>query len=192
VPKQINTPTPGQKLVRQFGLKGRFQPLLDVVIVPTVSVESDAERFRYWQGMTQGAVVGEYTTAYLLNPSGSVVNALVDLVSLQMSAAVGVTMTLDWLYTVGSTAVTTIAGEARDPKAAFRPSTVTYNYGTSSAPNLSGIDLYVATGNQQFLYPYPEVILGPGMGFQVVLSTANLGGRLAIGWQETFINVTDL
>lgn len=38
MPKQINTHIPGQQLVRRFGLKGRYQPVLDETIVPVVQV----------------------------------------------------------------------------------------------------------------------------------------------------------
>lgn len=38
MPKQINTYQVGQSLVKKFGLKGRFQPVLDEVIVPVVTV----------------------------------------------------------------------------------------------------------------------------------------------------------
>ena len=40
MPKQINTYTFGQALVRKFGLKGRFQPYLDETIVPVTIVDS--------------------------------------------------------------------------------------------------------------------------------------------------------
>jgi hypothetical protein len=39
VPKQINTWTFGQALVNKFGLKGRFQPVLDETIVPVTIVD---------------------------------------------------------------------------------------------------------------------------------------------------------
>lgn len=38
MPKQINIYTAGQSLVRMFGLKGRYQPVLDETIVPVVVV----------------------------------------------------------------------------------------------------------------------------------------------------------
>ena len=40
MPKQINTPQVGSALVRFFNLKGRFQPVLDEVIVP-VAIAAD-------------------------------------------------------------------------------------------------------------------------------------------------------
>ena len=43
MPKQINTFTFGQRLVEKFGLKGRFQPVLDEVIVPVTVVESNIQ-----------------------------------------------------------------------------------------------------------------------------------------------------
>jgi hypothetical protein len=42
MPKQIQTPTPGQALVRLFNLKGRYQPVLDDTIVPVTIVEAEA------------------------------------------------------------------------------------------------------------------------------------------------------
>ncbi|GAJ05910.1 unnamed protein product, partial [marine sediment metagenome] len=43
MPKQINTYTFGQNLVQKFGLKGRFQPVLDETIVPVTVVDSDQD-----------------------------------------------------------------------------------------------------------------------------------------------------
>jgi hypothetical protein len=74
VPKQINTPLPGAALVRQFALKGRFQPVLDETIVPVVLVPSDVPEKRrlYAFGVSLAAAgVGNQNTIQLRNPADS-------------------------------------------------------------------------------------------------------------------------
>jgi hypothetical protein len=74
VPKQIQTPSIGQALVRAFGLKGRFQPVLDETIVPVVVVPLDVpatKRLAAW-GATGGAAgVGNQNAGFFLNPATS-------------------------------------------------------------------------------------------------------------------------
>lgn len=57
MPKQINTYTFGQALVQKFGLKGRFQPVLDETIVPVTLVDSDLA-VRLAVGGTSAAAAG--------------------------------------------------------------------------------------------------------------------------------------
>jgi hypothetical protein len=59
MPKQINTYQVGQALVRKFGLKGRFQPVLDEVIVPVVNVGETLEQsVRLAAGGLEGVTAG--------------------------------------------------------------------------------------------------------------------------------------
>lgn len=72
MPKQINTPIPGELLRREFGLVGRIRPALDEVIVPVVNIADLAtagglplERTCVAR-FTQSAVVGERFVAQLV------------------------------------------------------------------------------------------------------------------------------
>jgi hypothetical protein len=78
VPKQINTPRPGQALVRMFSLKGRFQPVLDETIVPVVQVPIDApatQLLAAWGVIRAAAGAGNQNRAHFENlaASGSLV-----------------------------------------------------------------------------------------------------------------------
>ena len=71
MPKQINTPTPGQRLVQLFGLKGRYQPVLDETIVPVVSVE-EVQEVRGAMAYAQvPAAAGEFPFCRVSNPINS-------------------------------------------------------------------------------------------------------------------------
>ena len=74
MPKQINTPSPGQALVRMFSLKGRFQPVLDEVIVPVVQVPLDApasKRFAAWGTTMAAGGAGTQGRAFIENTAQS-------------------------------------------------------------------------------------------------------------------------
>jgi hypothetical protein len=72
MPKQINTASVGSRLVQLFNLKGRFQPVLDEVIVPVVSVDAESVQQRPASGgQYQGGAAAEYSFALLSNPNDS-------------------------------------------------------------------------------------------------------------------------
>ena len=56
MPKQINTPQPGQRLVNEFATKGRYQPVLDEVIVPVAIVSDLTDTAPLQPGTEQRAV----------------------------------------------------------------------------------------------------------------------------------------
>jgi hypothetical protein len=72
MPKQINTATVGQRLVQLFNLKGRFQPVLDEVIVPVVSVDAETVQQRPASGGSyQAGAAAQYSFGLLSNPNDS-------------------------------------------------------------------------------------------------------------------------
>lgn len=78
MPKQINTYTFGQALVRKFGLKGRFQPVLDETIVPVTVVDtSAAERLCRGGAIGTSSGAGNQNSWTFENPADS--NVLVRL-----------------------------------------------------------------------------------------------------------------
>lgn len=91
MPKQINTPVPGQGLVSRFSLKGRFQPVLDEVIVPVAIVPDPSEeaRGRACQGTVRITTLTNAATyrCYLLNPTTSEMLMRVDVLKLVALAA---------------------------------------------------------------------------------------------------------
>lgn len=72
MPKQINTYTFGQGLVRKFGLKGRFQPVLDETIVPVTVVDSTLVNRKAVGGQIGTASgAGNQNRIQFSNPEGS-------------------------------------------------------------------------------------------------------------------------
>ena len=72
MPKQINTYTFGQALVRKFGLKGRFQPVLDETIVPVTVVDSSqVNRIAVGGRIGTAAGAGRQNQIILHNPVNS-------------------------------------------------------------------------------------------------------------------------
>ena len=74
MPKQIQTPSASQGLVRMFALKGRYQPVLDETIVPVVVVPLEApstRRLAAWGTTAAAAGVGNQNNAWLRNPTNS-------------------------------------------------------------------------------------------------------------------------
>lgn len=80
MPKQINTHLPGSALVRKFGLKGRYQPVLDEVIVPvTIVGQEETTQVRLCRFGAIGAAsgVGNQRAFRMENPEGSGVLAVI-------------------------------------------------------------------------------------------------------------------
>jgi len=78
VPKQINTHLPGSALVRKFGLKGRFQPVLDEVIVPVISVgqtQQTERRLATGGQICSASGAGNQNIVYFGNPVNSGITA---------------------------------------------------------------------------------------------------------------------
>lgn len=96
MPKQINTPNPAQGLVKQFALKGRYQPVLDETIVPVVDVSQFAPAVNVARTRLCSASVNYGPTSgtpnvflYLYNPVDS--GALVTVTAVRLSASLGST-----------------------------------------------------------------------------------------------------
>jgi hypothetical protein len=102
VPKQINTPTPGRTLVRRFGLKGRFQPILDEVIVPVTSVDQDVERRPAIAGNLAAAAAGENSSFQLLNPNDSGIIVRVEQIWVHSNALQNLRLSLNPVWTLGT------------------------------------------------------------------------------------------
>jgi len=78
MPKQINTYTFGSALVKKFGLKGRFQPVLDEVIVPVTLVdESEAGQLAIGNILGAASGAGNQHLMRFQNPEGSGVLAVI-------------------------------------------------------------------------------------------------------------------
>jgi len=90
MPKQLNNPKISQALVEAFGLKGRYAPMLDEVLVPVYIIEdpAPAEPNKIATGFSR--VDGEVNPSHqLFNPAGSGVMLVVNAASLTIITSSG-------------------------------------------------------------------------------------------------------
>lgn len=110
MPKQINTYKIGQSLVRMFGLKGRYQPVLDETIVPVVLVGEQPTPDAiagFGSQICAAAGVGNQNVVIFSNPTGSGRLVIVDQVTISTPAA-------DWVQIDTATAAGGGAKRRRD------------------------------------------------------------------------------
>jgi hypothetical protein len=182
VPKQINTYFPGQQLVQRFGLKGRFQPVLDEVVVPVTILEPAAPQERIATGGAgRGASgAGNQNQVYLENPAGSgiVVKVTGFLADSGSPVSDGLNLTL-----VQGTAGATSATAWRDsglwgiPKAKVA--------GANVAAAVLGVPFYpIDDPSAHHVGPW---ILEPNSYLRFVQNAQNVTLLLTIFWTETDI-----
>lgn len=188
MPKQINTPNPGQRLVGLFGLKGRFQPVLDEVIVPVVDVGAQEVNERHCSAeASTGAAAGEFSCARLSNFDLSTLDwtgkiAVVDRVTIRGATAqnyyflIGGTWTLGSL-TAGVKGYTDSAYAGQSPLASITYGTTTFDNAASSI-----LTKWVATGGVSI--NLPGWVISNGVALFVQADTANQGFDISIEWYE--------
>lgn len=183
MPKQINTAGVGQRLVKLFALKGRFQPVLDEVIVPVVSVDAEEveQRPAGSNAFVGAGGAGTYTCVVLQNPSGSGKIVRLEWFSpFATSNQVNIYPNLS-ILSGGLTGANEFWEDLRLPgvPAATVSTSVTTTVPTSAAAIVTP---YLAIG-ANWIPPTPWV-LGPGDAVVFQLTTANtaFGGSLA--WTE--------
>lgn len=193
MPKQINTATPGQKLVKLFGLKGRFQPVLDEVIVPVVSVDQETNVAAGACGavLNIGGTASNYAFAYLSNPSTS--KSLIRVTHFIARAATGdnVHVLTNAAPLISSSAT---AGN-RWWKEVGIPGTPVATFWTGeSTTDISGaqaLEIWVATGGVARAFGAP-FILNPGETLQMQFGTAALTATfMGFEWTEEPLTITD-
>ena len=193
MPKQIQTVWPGQALVKLFGLKGRYQPVLDETIVPvtvvgqeTLSSPAQARA----QNIAGGA--GKNSFIRLTNPADSGLRMVIEgfnaqtastqefLISLapfSLAGATTVTVEADWRTTglPGAPAAIVVAGIQTT---ATMPGTAEYTFRDTI--------LRVNIGEYR-------AVIEPGGVFVLHGATASVTWtRAGLLWTETPLNVATL
>jgi hypothetical protein len=186
VPKQINTYTFGQALVKRFGLKGRFQPVLDETIVPVTLVDEAIERRPAFAGFEAPAVAGEYSSFQLLNPNDSGIVVRVEQIWVSAAAFGLLRLSIDSTWTLGTkTQKTSVWRKTGTPG---RPAAEFY-YGQSTFKNVDLGFIGMTT--------VPTLILQPGIilpnGGSLMLQNDNVASAffVTILWTEEYANLTD-
>lgn len=196
MPKQINNPFPGAALVRRFGLKGRFQPVLDEVVVPVINVESGDEESEETAAATFPNIpvaAGENSFLNLSNPTGSGVRIVLEGYGVLAGASCGLEFSLAPFSVVGATLVTSVKGWRESglpglPRGAVQA-------GSQSTASMPASIFYqrAATFGSRIVADQIEFVIEPGDEFTLWSDTANLAWtRSALLWREERINVTSV
>jgi hypothetical protein len=177
VPKQINTPNPGQALVKLFSLKGRFQPVLDETIVPVVVVpseQSSARKLAAW-GTSQGASgAGNQNIVLVRNAPESGVLAVITKMWF-LSGAAGDTCEVQVVAAAGGVGVS----EWRDSRQSGSP-VIRFTTNAVASAVLS-FPQYEATG---ILTHDTEWVIGPGFELFIRQGGINTTLRTMLEWYE--------
>lgn len=177
MPKQINTPTPGQALVRAFALKGRFQPVLDETIVPVVVVETatpEVRKLSAWGVSAAAPGVGQQNIAYLENPTNSGHTVVLTSIWALSSLADDVFQIRPYLVPINAAGI----GIWRDTRLDGLPNA--RHWISDSATIVLGFPQYPMTG-----IPQPvEWILKPGTYITMVQQGANETLQVMWEWYE--------
>lgn len=187
MPAQINTPGPGQRLVSLFGLKGRFQPVLDEVIVPTVDVGAQEVQTRDCTAYDAiAAVAGAFPFAFLQNPAGSGIIARIKVIACIPASAgvIYVTTTLAPLISGGSSAFNKYWKDQDypgDPVMTAANGTSTTDVSSSTA-----FTRFAGTGGLYSVFDSGrEWVIHPGQTLQVTFGTVNVAmTALGFEWSE--------
>jgi hypothetical protein len=177
VPKQINTPSPGQALVRMFSLKGRFQPVLDEVIVPVVIVPLEAPATRklaFW-GTSQTATGAAQNLVILQNRVGSGVLIVITKIWAFSSQAADTFVVLPVAGQLSASGI----GNHRDTREGFSQLPVMGIGTTTQATAVLGFPHYLVDVVHDV-----EFIMEPFTAFHVIQNTANKTFQLNFEWYE--------
>lgn len=185
MPKQINSASVGQRLVQLFSLKGRFQPVLDEVIVPVVSVDPESvEQLPAAAMGGEAAVAAEYGYGSLRNPVGSGLLIHVTRLITLTASNVRINGTVGWL--AGANAMT---ADWRDARLPGSPAATTVT--DTSAVSIAGsaIETWVSSGaGDTYLNTSVDYWLGEGDGFLVMLNDPNIAlYNITFEWTEQAI-----
>jgi hypothetical protein len=186
VPKQINTYTFGQALVTRFGLKGRFQPVLDETIVPVTLVDEAIERRPAIAGEKATAVAAEYSSFQLLNPNDSGIVVRVEEIWVSAVAFGYLRLSINSIWTLGTkTQKASVWRKLATPGA---PAAEFY-HGQSTFKNL---DLgHIAIPTSPTLILQPGIILPSGGSLMLQNDNVNAQFYVTILWTEEYQNLTD-
>lgn len=182
MPKQINLPFVGQGLVNRFALKGRFQPVLDEVVVPVIVVGPQIEPEQTGRTAIGGvsataAGAGNQNHIFFSNPAGS-----------------NVRIVLDWWWATSGTPATdflTLSLAAGTPTAATQKWTDSSLPGVPKgkagfAPNAAavlGVPQFTLVTSDSPLRPGP-ITLYPGYYLNWIQNVQNTTLKISFQWRE--------
>lgn len=177
MPKQINTPAPGQGLVRAFALKGRYQPVLDETIVPVTIVPLEApptRKLAQWGIDNAASGAGNQNNAFFTNPPTS--NTL--MVITEFWGITTAALTDHFHVTLGDAVVTTAPAAWRDSRHSGAPLAALTMSAAASAVVIGA--RYVSDGTVYSV----EHVLAPGSGLRVRQEAVNQVFAMNWIWYE--------
>jgi len=184
MPKQINTPTAGRRLVKLFNLKGRYQPVLDEVVVPVVDVSPETDMRPATANAAVSGAAGERGIAWIQNDPFLTSNrpkiVLIERVLMRSAVADNIYFLVGPTWTLGTQNDMTAAW--RDTRLAGSPS-ATAEAGTSSFDNAAAaIARYQSpTTWENLTFPF---LLAPGTTFAVQQQSPNVTFYVSFQWSE--------
>lgn len=183
MPKQINTPFVSQKLVPLFGMKGRFQPVVDEVVVPVISVDPQIETRLALGGAAAGAVAAEYPTSSIENPAASGVDILVESVLVGAGAILWYLTSSGYIWTLGvKTAGDTEFADVDQPGL---PAGLVYGGSSTALTTFRGWRAYIAVGRDMPV----NMVIHPGQALMIQSPTVNTTVYFGWRWREVDQNV---
>ncbi len=192
MPKQINTFGPGQWLVNRFGLKGRYQPVLDETFVPVVVIE-DAVDTKLAQALVASipAKAGDHSFMTIINPAASGLQVIVEAMNAEIASDL-IRFTFTNFSLVGATLVTSLS-EWRQPALAGVPrATIVAGSQASVTMPAGSYTVRANTALELWAGDY-TVVLDPGEEFTIWGSTPNNAWTFSgLLWREEVINPTNI
>lgn len=173
MPKQINTHRPGQALVRRFGLKGRYQPVLDETIVPVTSVDNETIAVGCLSGGSSIAAVALELGYYRLqNPSGS--GKVLTIVHMNSNTASGQIMRIDaWGIDIIPGSKTSDVAQFRDTSKEGLPAGQVF-HGTHDGAFGGTYSQLSSSGRNTMFELHHEFLIYPGDAINVYCTAANI------------------
>jgi len=184
MPKQIQTPSFGQILVKAFNLKGRFQPVLDETIVPVVVLEMEPAASPMLRQIATGGIdrvaggAGNVVVVQLVNPPTSGVLVVIEALW-AISATAG---DLFGCFLASSPGAGSALGAWRDTRTIFTTGPVLPRALISATVSgtVAAKPRYVADGTRQVT----EWIIEPGYQLDCRQSTVNTALSVYFDWYE--------
>ena len=190
MPKQINTHLPGQWLVTRFGLKGRYQPVLDETIVPVVEVQ-EASDVRPASCFIPNipAKVGDSGFIRIANPALSGIEIVLEAISTTHASTEALVFSFGTFSIVGATLVTAVLGW-RDSGLAGLPKAVILTGSDALASMPAGIFETYGFGTYQNVN---EFRIQEGATMNIYGDTGNIAwSRTGLMWREITLNPTNI
>jgi len=190
VPKQIQTGLVGSSLVRRFGIKGAFQPILDEVVVPVTSVDEGSELKPASALFVSVAKPGDNPFLKLTAPTGTAKPLIItiDRIVIRTTAAQDFLVAMSTVSVVGATLATVTKGWL-DTEYPGLPQ-LTVSGGSQLTATLAALSEIAYIGSVTgasggFIDKDPRLVLRPGDDAVLYGNLANTGWTYAcVQWTE--------